>query len=91
MARIDRAIARAMFPDWAVKGWSKARMIRGLSAAKIPTYRRTDMLRDITHALDRVKYSPRVMAFDVGRIPTKTIMSQTELGKPRKYLVTGRF
>lgn len=91
MARIDRAIARTMFPDWATKGWSAARMIRGLRVAKIPLYRRTDMLRDIRQSLDRIKFSPRMMAYDTARIPTKTIMSETELGKPRKYLVTGRF
>lgn len=91
MARIDRAIARALFPDWASKGWGAARMIRGLRSAGIPTYRRTDMLRDIRQSLDRIKFSPRVMAFDTAKIPTKTIMSEAELGKERKYLVTGRF
>lgn len=91
MAGIDRAIARALFPDWASKGWSASRMIRGLIRSNIPTYRRSAMLTDIRQALDRIKFSPRAMAFPTDSLPTKTIMAETELAKPRKYLITGRF
>lgn len=91
MAGIDRAIARALFPDWATKGWSASRMIRGLIRAKIPTYRNTDMFRDIRQALDRKTFSPKVMDFGADKLPVKSIISETELAKPRKFLITGRF
>lgn len=90
MAGVERALARAMFPEWALGGWSAARMIRRLKVLKIPTYRRVVMLRDIRSAIDTVQFTPKVMKLKTTvRIP-KTIMVETELRRDAKYRILAR-
>jgi len=90
MPIVQRALARAMFPEWASKGWSAARMIRGLKTLKIPTYRRSIMLADIRVSMDTIKFTPKVLGLKANvRVP-KSAMVETELRKDAKYRIFAR-
>jgi len=81
-----RSIAMAMLPAHVKAGYSASKVIatwklRGL------TYRRGTMLADYRDAANRLNFSPKVIDYVGSKKIPKSIMSETELKRNRRYRV----
>lgn len=84
---VERALFRALIPEWVTLGYSARRMIREARALNIPTYRRTDMLGDIREFQGFLLHESQVSTYDVNKVLPKGYMTEVSLRRDRKYRI----
>ena len=82
----SRAMARAMMPRLVGFGWSSSKITSWLGSYGA-SYRNTTMLADIRKFRNLAEYSPRVIAASPTTAISKSLLSEVELTRPRKYRV----
>lgn len=85
---LARAAARAMMPRLVAYGWSSSKITKWL-AGHGASYRRITMLSDIRQFRNMAKFSPRVVKYGSAKIIPKSIMSEVDLSRARRYRVFG--
>ncbi|KKN36635.1 hypothetical protein LCGC14_0771580 [marine sediment metagenome] len=85
---LARAAARAMMPRLVNYGWSSSKITKWL-AGHNATYRRVTMLTDIRQFRNMAEFGPRVVKYTGSKIIPKSLMSEVDLSRARRYRVYG--
>ncbi|KKM24363.1 hypothetical protein LCGC14_1605840 [marine sediment metagenome] len=85
---LARAVARAMMPRLVGYGWSPSKITKWL-AGHNATYRRITMLADIRQFRNAVIFGPRVLDYPGNKIIPKSLLSEVNLTRARRYKMVG--
>ena len=85
---LARAAARAMMPRLVGYGWSPSKITKWLGGHNA-TYRRVTMLADIRQFRQVAEFGPKVVKLPTSKIVPKSILSEVDLSRARRYRVYG--